>query len=141
MQLSSLQHESAQAGIRADRDAGRAAGRLNACMPSALKTAAELAETFEAPTADATYQFAYTLSHVVGDDEAELLNGLQEAPHVVFRAIEYARSQAAQGSLGAMRDVMSGLVNLACIKGQGLVKEHGGFDLMLEARSAASTPD
>ena len=83
-------------------------------------------------TPEAVYGLAYLLSHVVGEDEAAMLRSLGEAPRAIPQAIALARSTAAEGDVAVMKDLLSALANLACIGGVSLVKQQGGFALMLE---------
>ena len=83
-------------------------------------------------TPESVYGLAYLLSHVVGEDEAAMLLSLGEAPRAIPQAIALARSTAAEGDVAVMKDLLSALANLACIGGVSLVKQQGGFELMLE---------
>ena len=83
-------------------------------------------------TPESVYGLAYLLSHVVGEDEAAMLRSLGEAPRAIPQAIALARSTAAEGDVAVMKDLLSALANLACIGGVSLVKQQGGFELMLE---------
>jgi len=81
--------------------------------------------------AAAVKNFTYTLAHVTGAEEAQLLAGLEER-QVVQKAVDLARQQDKLDPSKVVQSVLGALVNLACIGGVKLIKEQGGFDLMLD---------
>ena len=91
---------------------------------------------------DSLAPLSYTLAHVVGVEEEELVSGLRQTD-VVQRAVEMAKEQlsmpkeevTAYGQ-DVLCKVFGGLVNLACIGGVELVKEQDGLDLMIDGMRA-----
>ena len=91
---------------------------------------------------DSLAPLSYTLAHVVGVEEEELVRGLRQTD-VVQRAVELAKEQLVlpQDEVTALgQDVLckvfGALVNLACIGGVQLVKEQDGLDLMIDGMQA-----
>jgi hypothetical protein len=91
---------------------------------------------------DSLAPLSYTLAHVVGVDEQELVSGLRQTD-VVQRAVEMAKEQlimpkeeVTKHGQDVLCKVFGGLVNLACIGGVELVKEQDGLDLMIDGMQA-----
>lgn len=74
-------------------------------------------------------QLALTLANVPRSEEAELLTNFRST-NTIARAMRITRSH---DDLGVLQNALGALANLAYIGGLDVVKEHGGFTLMLES--------